>query len=85
MARAVLSRTPARELWLIAGQVDRTDGEEVRAALLNEHGTLHGVGDAAPQGSGSDSESDEEMCTGEEGVLPPPAVADFVDQALQHH
>jgi hypothetical protein len=58
MARAVLPRTPARELWLLAGQVDRAEGDETRAAPLDEDGTVDEDSDVESLASSSDSETD---------------------------
>ena len=83
MARAVLARTPAREIWLLTGQADRADGEDARAAPLDDDGTADGGSDAASLASFTDS--DEEMPTDADVVPPPPTVADFVAGALEHH
>ena len=36
MTRAVLPRPTSQELWLLAGQVDRDDGDDGRAPPLEE-------------------------------------------------
>ena len=40
MARAVLSRASAQELWLLAGQVDTDGGNDSRALPLEEDADL---------------------------------------------
>ena len=54
MARAVLPTASAQELWLLAGQVDRTDGDDARLPPLDEDGDE----DEGQQGSRSEADLD---------------------------
>ena len=54
MARAVLPRASAQELWLLAGQVDRAEGDDARLPPLDEDGGE----DEEPQGSRSWADDD---------------------------
>jgi hypothetical protein len=44
MARAVLPRATAQELWLLAGRADRAEGNDMRAPPLDEDGESTEVG-----------------------------------------
>ena len=67
MARAVLPKPSAKQIWLLYGQADRADGESQRAAPLEED-----VEDweAASSLSDATEEEDEEVQDDEETGQP---------------
>ena len=57
MARAVLPKATAQQLWLLSGQVDRDDGEVERALPLEEDETIEIVEEDVESGTSQGQEN----------------------------